>query len=223
VTRERIVAVVPAYQAADTVADVVERARRVVERVLVVDDGSTDRTSQAAASAGADVLRHEVNRGKGAALVTAFESLRDEDVDAVLTIDADGQHLPEEAHKLIGETDAALVLGVRSHLFDEMSPVRRASNRTSSWLISRLAGVDIDDVQTGFRLYRRPLFDPPLIRPGRFESESGVFVRAARRGLEVRAVPVEMAKVDGRGTSHYRPLVDSLRIARAVAGARWGP
>jgi len=217
---ENVVVVIPAYEAAATVGDVVARALRTFDRVLVVDDGSTDGTGDVAARAGAEVVRHSVNRGKGAALATAFERIRRSDADAVVTIDADGQHIPEEASKLLAAESADLVLGVRIHLFEGMSPVRRASNRVSSWIIGQVAGVRVPDVQTGFRLYRRRLFDPPLIRPGRFESESGVFVRAARRGLEVRAVPVELARVDGRDTTHYRPLVDSLRIASAVLGAR---
>jgi hypothetical protein len=140
-----------------------------------------------------------------------------------VTLDADGQHLPEEIGKLLEgweETGAALVLGSRAHLFARMCGLRRRSNRWSSRAI--LVGLDTDlrDVQTGFRLYTRPLIEATGFPEPRFEAESAVVCRALRLGLPVASVPIELGVVDGRGTSHYRPLVDSLRIARAVFRAR---
>lgn len=217
----RHVAVIPAYQAEATIAEVVERSRAVTGEVLVVDDGSTDGTAVEARRAGARVLQHRENLGKGYALDTAFREVVRMGADGAVTIDADGQHLPEEVPHLLAVEDADIVLGVRDHHFDEMGALRRASNRISSSMISWGAGVHVPDAQTGFRLYRRPTLDPPLLRPGRFESESAVIVRAGRRGLRVVCVPVEMAVVDGRGTSHFRPLVDACRIFRACVRARW--
>lgn len=219
--REAVVAVVPAYQAEKTVGDVVRGVVPWVERVLVVDDGSSDGTAAEARDAGAHVHHLPSNSGKGTALAAAFAILRSEGVDAALTIDADGQHLASEAVKLMARRDADLVLGVRNHLFHHMSLVRRLSNRISSRAIAALAGVDAPDVQTGFRLYRRPLFEPGLLPPGRFESESVVLVNATRRGLRVAVEEIEMAVVDGRGSSHYRALTDSARIGLAVLRARF--
>lgn len=215
-------AVVPALEAAPTVAEVVRRTLELVDRVVVVDDGSRDGTGEAAARAGADVRTHAENRGKGAALRTGMEALFEGGVPYVATIDADGQHLPEELPVLTATLARSpdLVLGVRSHLFQWMSPVRRTSNRVSSRLISFAAGERLSDVQTGFRLYSRRLFEEVGLPEDGFEAESAVVVRACRRGYRVLAVPVEMGLVDGRCTSHYRPLLDSLRIARAVVGAR---
>jgi glycosyltransferase involved in cell wall biosynthesis len=218
----RIAAAIPAFQAGASVGDVVRRTREVLPEVLVVDDGSSDTTAEAARAAGADLVAHGANRGKGAALVTAFRTLFARGCDAVVTLDADGQHLPEEIPKLLGagREGADLVLGTRDHLFAEMVAARRVANRLSSWAISWAAGQPLSDVQTGFRLYTRRLVDATGLPETRFDAESAVVVRACRRGFRVVAVPVRLGFADGRTTSHYRPLVDSLRIARSVLRAR---
>jgi len=200
----------------------VRRTRAVIEEVLVVDDGSTDGTGDAARGAGADVVAHAANRGKGAALVTAFRTLFGRGCDAVVTVDADGQHLPEEIPRLLeaARGGADLVLGTRDHLFAEMVAARRVANRLSSWAISWAAGQRLSDVQTGFRLYTRRVVEATGFPETRFDAESAVVVRASRRGFRIVTVPVRLGFADGRTTSHYRPLVDSLRIARSVMRAR---
>jgi glycosyltransferase involved in cell wall biosynthesis len=222
VSGEQIAALIPAFQAAPWIAGVVERTRAQLATVLVVDDGSLDATGQRAALAGAEVLRHERNAGKGAALRTGFRELLERGFDAVVTLDADGQHLPEQIPRLLEARrgGADLVLGSRAHLFSEMSPLRRTSNRLSSRAISFAAGVRFDDVQTGFRLYGSSLLRQVPIRGDRFDAESSIVVAAARAGFRLADVPIDLARADGRSTSHYRPLVDSLRIARAVVRAR---
>ena len=217
---------IPAYQAAPWLGPVVEGARSLCQDVVVVDDGSEDATAAVAAEAGAEVLSVPVNKGKGNALRLAFDVLFGRGHAAVVTLDADGQHLPSEIPELLSTwqaTGAGLVLGTRDHLFAEMSAVRRFANTASSRLISTLAGQTLMDIQTGFRLYTPELIRQTGFPEMRFEAESAVVVRALRRGLRVVTVPVELAQVDGRKTSHYRPLVDSLRIARAVLRARLEP
>ena len=218
----RIAAAIPAFQAGASVGDVIRRTREVLPEVLVVDDGSSDATAEAARGAGAELVAHPVNRGKGAALVTAFRTLFARGCDAVVTLDADGQHLPEEIPKLLeaARGGADLVLGTRDHLFAEMVAARRVANRLSSWAISWAAGQSLSDVQTGFRLYTRRLVEATGFPEARFDAESAVVVRASRRGFRIATVPVRLGFADGRTTSHYRPLVDSLRIARSVVRAR---
>lgn len=217
----RIAAAIPAYQAAASVGAVVRGVLGELPEVLVVDDGSGDGTAEEARRAGARVISFSRNRGKGAALAAAFQDLFGRGWEGVVTLDADGQHLPAEIPKLLAAAaQADLVLGIRDHLFAEMSPVRRASNRLSSKAISFAAGQRLTDVQTGFRYYSRRLIEDVGFPEARFEAESAVVVRAARRGFTVITVPVRLGFADGRTTSHYRPLVDSLRIAGAVTRAR---
>lgn len=222
-TEQRFCIAIPAFDAEATIASVVRRALAVHPSVLVVDDGSSDATNEVARGCGVPVLTHATNLGKGRALKTAFDHLFASGYDAVITIDADGQHPPEETPKLLAawHLGADLVLGTRAHLYAEMSAVRRASNGTSSWLISRVAGEALPDCQTGFRLYTRPLIAAVGFPEPRFEAESAVIVRAARRGFRIVGIPIRLDEPDGRATSHYRPIVDSMRIAGAVTRARF--
>lgn len=219
----RVAAVIPAYQAASSVGPVVSATLDVLPDVLVVDDGSRDGTAAQARRAGAEVHVLPENRGKGTALGAAFAILLARDFSGIVTLDADGQHLASEIHKLLELAPAAdLVLGTRDHMFGDMSIVRRLSNQWSSRAISWAAGQGMNDVQTGFRYYSRSLIERLGTPNGRFEAESVVVVRAIRAGLRVATTPVRLGRVDGRASSHYRPVVDSVRIAAAVARARLG-
>ncbi len=220
--RSLVAAAIPAYEAGATVGDVVRRTSRILETVVVIDDGSSDGTSQTARAAGATVLSHPRNLGKGRALRTAFDHLFARGFEMVVTLDADGQHLPEQFPALIemARGGASLVIGSRTHLYEQMHWVRRASNTWSSRAISRLAGQPLRDVQCGFRLYTRALIARTGFVEPRFEAESAVVIRAVRLGLEVAWVPVDLGFTDGRITSHYRPIIDSLRIAAASVRAR---
>jgi len=224
---DQVAVAIPAYQAAPTVGqvvrDVLGAGLAILPEVLVIDDGSTDATAEEARRAGARVISLPRNQGKGAALAAAFADLFGRGATAVVTLDADGQHLAHEIPKLLAAAapDADLVLGVRDHLFTNMSRVRRASNRLSSRAISFAAGQPLADVQTGFRFYSHRLIERVGFPEARFEAESAVVVRAARAGFTVLTVPVKLGFADGRTTSHYRPLLDSLRIASAVTRARF--
>jgi len=219
----RIAVAIPAFEAAAAVGVVVRRTAAMGFEVVVIDDGSRDGTGDAARACGVPVLTHDVNLGKGRALKTAFQYLFARGFEAVVTIDADGQHPPEEIPKLLApwRDGADLVLGTRAHLYAAMGRVRRASNGTSSWLISHVAGATLPACQTGSRLYRRTLIEALGFPEPRFEAESAVLVRAVRQGFRVVGVPVRLDEADGRATSHYRPIVDSLRIASAVTRARF--
>lgn len=223
-TPAKIAATIPAFQAEATIAAVVRGTIATMGAVLVIDDGSSDQTATAARAAGAEVISLPENRGKGTALRRAFAELYGRGYDAVLTLDADGQHLPSEIPVLLTAfetSNADLVLGTRDHLFAAMSPLRRFSNTFSSRAISFVAGKTMNDIQTGFRIYKRELIAAVGFPEARFSAESAVVVRALRRGFKIATVPIELGRVDGRNTSHYRPLVDSWRIACAVASARF--
>jgi glycosyltransferase involved in cell wall biosynthesis len=220
---EKVVAIIPALNAERTVPRVIEAARQQIEPVVVIDDGSSDRTGEVARAAGAIVLRHEVNRGKGAALKTGFRWARENGYDGVITLDADGQHLPSEVPKFLRQRQAGgedLIIGGRAHLFGQMLPRRRNANRFSAWCIAKCSGVPITDSQSGFRFYSGRLIDAIQLRTDGFDMESEVIVRAGRKGFRIVTIPIDLGFVDGLSTSHYKPLKDTLRIAWTVTRAR---
>jgi glycosyltransferase involved in cell wall biosynthesis len=216
---------IPALNAAETIGPVVRDARRHADDVVVIDDGSSDDTSRVAREAGATaVLRHDVNRGKGGALKTGFAHALANGFDAVVTLDADGQHLPGEIPKFLdarASTGADLIIGGRAHLFDRMLPRRRMANRFSAWAIAKSSGTGITDSQSGFRLYSANLLRTTRLHTDGFDMESEVIVRAGCGGFKVLTIPIELGFVDGISTSHYKPLHDTLRIAWTVFRARF--
>lgn len=221
---ERVIAIVPALNARQTLPKVIEEALRYLASVVVIDDGSTDGTGKVAREAGAIVLRHDVNLGKGAALKTGFAWALENGYDGVITLDADGQHLAGEIPKFVAErasSGADLIIGGRSHLFGQMLPRRRNANRFSAWCIAKCAGVRITDSQSGFRFYSRELLQATKLRTDGFDLESEVIVRAGRGGFRIVTIPIELGFVDGLSTSHYKPLKDTLRIAWTVTRARF--
>ncbi len=225
-TIERVAVLIPALNAARTLPAVVVDARRQLEPVVVIDDGSTDGTSDVARATGATVLRHDVNRGKGGALKTGFAWALENGFEGVITLDADGQHLASEIPKFLEEREASgadLIIGGRSHLFDRMLPRRRMANRFSAWTISIAAGTRVTDPQSGFRFYSATLLRALKLRTDGFDMESEVIVRAGRRKLKVVTIPIELGFVDGISTSHYQPLKDTLRIAWTVTRTRYLP
>lgn len=215
---------IPALNAEPSIGAVIRDCKAVNDDVLVVDDGSADRTADVARAAGAQVVSHPVNRGKGAALKTGFAYAIEHGFDAVITLDADGQHLAREIPKFIAaraEAGADLIIGGRAHLFGEMLPRRRFANRFSARCIAFAAKTNVTDSQSGFRLYSASLLRAIRLRSDGFDMESEVIVQAGCRGFKVITIPIDLGFVDGQSTSHYKPLGDTMRIAWTVIRARY--
>ena len=220
---ERFAIVIPALNAAPSVGAVVRGCLEQLPDVVVVNDGSTDATGEAAATAGAIVLHHAARRGKGGAMRTGFAWALERGFDGVIGVDADGQHLPSEIPKLLRcrvESGADLVIGGRSHLFAQMLSRRRMANRFSTWAIAKFSRTAITDSQCGFRLYSSRLLRGVTLRAEGFDMDSEVIIRAGLAGFKVAMTPIEMGFVDGISTSHYRAVSDTLRIAATVLRVR---
>jgi glycosyltransferase involved in cell wall biosynthesis len=212
--------ILPAYNVVRHLPDVIEaigQAQPLV-RVLVVDDGSVDGTADAARTAGAEVLVHPQNRDKGGALASGFTWALDVGLEWVYTMDADGQHLPHEmAHLWDAARDDAydVIVGNRMDRTADMPWLRKRTNEFTSWVVSRLAGVRIPDSQSGYRLLRVACLQDMRLRTSRYDTESEVLVRLARRGCRIGSAPI--STVYGDQHSSINPLIDTVRFFRLVA------
>ncbi len=202
-------ALIPAWNEESRLSPIVEEARAHLP-VLVVDDGSTDETAAVAESLGATVLRHPQNRGKGVALMTGFSWAMAQGYDAVITLDADGQHDPDEIPKFIQAYDQGLgelIIGRRD--FKQMPFPRRYTNPIfGSWLLSWALKAPIHDSQSGYRLYGRPLLEGLSLTTARFEWEVEVIIHAVYQGLRIGWVDIRTIYNVGE-VSYFHPLRDS--------------
>lgn len=212
----RVAALIPAYQAAAHLGEVLLELAALPDapEALVVDDGSRDATAEVARQFGARVHSFAANRGKGAALLEGFRRLAD--YDAIVTLDADGQHPPASFPRFVAaaEAGADLVLGARERTSD-MPAARRFANGFSSAWAGALAGQRVPDSQCGYRLYRREVLRRTPVSPGRFEFETEIAVRAARLGFRLAAVPIPT--VYGGERSQIRIARDVPRIVGTLA------
>ncbi len=215
----RIAVIVPAYQAAASVVGVVAGARAALPdaAVYVVDDGSTDGTGAAAAAAGALVLRHPQNRGKGAALAGGIARAVSDGAAVLTTLDADGQHPPDALPRLLAPVRrgaADLVLGARART-GSMPLGRRFTNWLSATLASRIGDIPVPDAQTGLRAFSRRLAVEvqPLIASYRgYDYEAAFLLAALRGGYAVSSV--DIPTIYTRAPSHFRGWGDGWRVAR---------
>ncbi len=220
-----IAVVIPAYNEASTIADVVREAHRWVDRIVVVDDGSTDGTAAQLGGLPVRVLRHAQNAGKGASLWDGMRQARAHGASAVITLDADGQHRPEDIPRLLAaaaDHPDGMIIAARLRHRERVPGARRFANAMADFWISWAAGCAIADTQSGFRLYPAALIDGlagVARRSSGFVFESEALIEAAARlGFRPVAVPVDALYPADTRPSHYRPWADTARIVRMVAG-----
>ena len=208
----RPAALVPAYQAEQTVGAVVRGLLRHVPRVLVVDDGSRDSTGERAAEAGAEVLSLPVNGGKGSALRAGLARLLASDATHVAFVDADGQHDPEDLPRLLAAARQgdAFVIGSRMDSPEEAPSVRYRTNEIGSRILTRMTGLEIEDGQSGYRVVAADLLRRLALTARGYLIETEMLLKAAPHLTRFRHVPV---RVLYGGPSHYRPFRDTWIIS----------
>ena len=212
ISQDKTVAIIPCLDEARGIAALVQEVRRYVSQVMVVDDGSRDATASAALAAGARVLRHKTNRGKGAAINTGLAAAFDSGFRHAVILDGDGQHQPKSISELLrraAATGAPLVIGDRMRDVHAMPLVRRLVNRWMSRQISQLAGRAMPDTQCGFRVIGLQAWRELTFEAEHFEVESEMTLGFARRGHRIEFVPVKTVR--GNRPSHIRPLRDAWR------------
>lgn len=220
----RVAVVIPSLNEAATVVDIAARALRHANPVFVVDDGSEDDTAAQLAGLPVRIIRNDTTLGKAASLARGFRAALEQPVDAVITLDADGQHRPEEIPRLIeaaARFPADIIIAARVEGREHMPRARKFGNRQADFWISWAAGYPIRDTQCGYRLYPAALLGSLRVRDGRrngfvFESES--LIDAARLGCYARPVAIEAIYGRSPRASHYRAAADTMRIILMVAG-----
>jgi hypothetical protein len=219
----RYAVVIPAFNEAATIADVAARAARQSALVVVVDDGSTDETAAALAGLPVTLLQNDHNLGKGASLWRGMQHALGLGVAGVVTLDGDGQHAPEEIPRLLAEARAhpgEIVVGARVFGRDAAPRARYVANRVADFWIGWAAGQPLMDSQSGFRVYPAALLRQVEVKHGPargFVFESELLIAAARHGFGSRAVPIAALYPQAARPSHFRPVLDIVRITRMVA------
>ncbi len=216
-------ALIAAFNEEAHVADVVKGTIPHVSRVVVVDDGSTDETAGRARDAGATVLRHERNRGKGCAIRTGLEYVLNQNCSHVLFLDADHQHDPAEIPRLVARAEQGhgdFVIGEREFRKDAMPAVRFHANVIGSAIVSRFIGADVADSQSGFRLIRADLLRRVRLTGTGYEIETEMLIKLVRAGAALERVTVRRLQYEG-AHSKIRPFWDTLRTCLLAVQYRY--
>ncbi len=209
----RFCVIVPGYQEEGRIGKVVEGIRRHCRDVVVVDDGSTDGTAAEAERAGAAVLKHGVNKGKGAALNTGFKHAIEGGYEFAITMDADGQHDPDDIPVLVEaytRTGTPVIIGNRMDNTEHMPWLRRATNVYMSWLLSRRMGQRVPDTQSGYRLFRCDVLAAVTVGSSRFAAESEILLSLSEKGLKIGSAPIKVIYRDEKSKIH--PIRDTVRF-----------
>jgi glycosyltransferase involved in cell wall biosynthesis len=216
--KAKIAAVIPAYNEEKHIGDVVRRTRQQLDDVLVVDDGSQDKTADNARAAGAEVIVHAINRGKGETIKTGLRHFLERQFDFVIILDADGQHPPEEIDRFVTAALSAdepkLIVGTRMNDLSSMPFVRRVVNRWMSQRISAVCGQEIPDTQCGFRMLHRQLIPELLGGAARFDYETEMLIIASRKGFKIASVPISTVYSDEVSSIH--PVRDTIRFFKLM-------
>jgi glycosyltransferase involved in cell wall biosynthesis len=214
---DKVCILIPAYNAEETLGSVLKKIEPLKMDTIVVNDGSSDETKRVVSENGAHLLEHPLNLGKGAALQTGFQYILQKDYQVVITLDADGQHDPSEIPSLLKiyqSVNPDILVASRAAEFGRMTFLRRFWNRLGVKAVARLCHSDITDSQSGFRLIRAKVLKEVSLSTSRFETELELLIKACKKGFSVLSVPINTQKVDGTGSSHFRPVVDTWMVCK---------
>lgn len=213
------IACIPAFNEERSIGDVIRKAKNFVDKVIVCDDGSEDSTSRKAKDAGATVLRHEKNLGKGAALKTLFKHAKEINADMMVTIDGDGQFLPDEMGLLIKpilEEGSDVVIGYRFSSDMEMPSYRKAGNKILDKITNMASELPFRDTQSGFRAYSKKAIQSINFTTDGFGADSEILVVASQKGLKISEVKVSVIYDTGGKTSTKNPVLHSGDVVASL-------
>lgn len=213
----RVGVVIPAYNEEKAIGPLVREISRKGLDCIVIDDGSSDKTKEVAAQEGAYLISHSKNIGKGASLIDGFKYILDKRYDYVITMDADGQHNPDEIDNFLKAAegrDVQIVIGNRMQNPQNMPLIRRSTNRFMSFFISLITRQSLPDSQCGFRLIKTDVLKQIALTTTKYEIESELLIAAARAGFKINSIPIKSIY---RGQkSQIRPFADSIRFIALI-------
>jgi glycosyltransferase involved in cell wall biosynthesis len=215
----KILACIPAFNEENIIGDVVKKTLSYVDKVIVCDDGSVDNTFNKAKIAGAEVIRHSKNLGKGAALKSLFNYARNSNFDAIVTIDGDGQFLPEEITSLVKsivEKKSDVVIGYRFDDKSEMPSYRKVGNKILDKMTSLASDIPFRDTQSGFRAYSKKAIDLITFQTNGFGADSEILINISKKGLRISEQKVTVIYNTGRKTSTKNPLSHSGEVITSI-------
>lgn len=213
----KLLAVIPAFNEERSLPELIKATQNYVDQVLVIDDGSSDKSAEVSREAGAMVIQHPVNMGKGAACRSGFYAAKAIHADAVITLDSDGQHDPADIPNFIEAYNStypkvSMIVGNRMNHTDSMPKVRFLTNTFLSKLISSLTRQNIPDSQCGFRFIHKDLLKSIDFENNRFDAESEILVRAARAGYKIGQCPIKT--IYGNQYSKIHVFKDTYRFIK---------
>ena len=215
----KILACIPAFNEENIIGDVVKKTLSYVDKVIVCDDGSFDNTFNEAKISGAEVIHHSKNLGKGAALKSLFNYARNSNFDVIVTIDGDGQFLPEEITKLVKsivEKKSDIVIGYRFDDKTEMPSYRKIGNKILDKITSLASDLPFRDTQSGFRAYSKKAIDLITFQTNGFGADSEILINISKKGLRISEQKVTVLYETGRKTSTKNPLSHSGEVITSI-------
>lgn len=214
----KICVIIPAYNESKTIGNLIQGVKRQNLDILIIDDGSCDNTAKIAQNNGTTPIVNSKNKGKGISLTKGFHYALDNGFDAVITMDADGQHDPNDIPyftRLAKYSDSSIFIGNRMVKPKNMPKIRFLTNKFMSWLISLIAKQNILDTQCGFRLIKKEVLKKIKFDTAKFETESELLIKASRLGFKIESVPINTIY---RGEkSKINPVIDTLRFIRFIS------
>lgn len=209
--------IVPAYNEARNLPNLIRQIKDKRLAILVIDDGSIDDTFNVAKQYGVMVLKNDKNQGKGASLIKGFSYALANNFSSVIIIDGDGQHDPQEIDKFIEKAQSSssqFFIGNRMLDLKTMPALRLATNRFMSWLISVIIKQNIPDTQCGFKLIQREVLEKIRLKSSKYEIESELLIKASRAGFKIESIPIKTIYQGEK--SKIKPFVDTLRFIKFI-------
>ncbi|MBM3246103.1 MAG: glycosyltransferase family 2 protein [Candidatus Omnitrophica bacterium] len=214
--------IIPTYNEARAIGDLVRQIRSHDLEVVVIDDGSQDNTHQIARDNGATVIKNERNQGKGASLIKGFDYALNRDFDAVITMDGDGQHeVSDIAYfiRLATYSNSGIFIGNRMSKPKSMPYNRLITNKLMSWLISKISRQRIPDTQCGFRLIKKEALEKIKLKTTKYQTESEILIKSSNLGFKIESVPIKTIYMGEK--SQINPFIDTLRFIKFITKELW--